>query len=974
MKQYLGNYLGLVIDNNDPEFRGRVQVFVPHILPTLYQDWNQKKENITLKCVGNNLPQGLSDNIINKLKKILPWAEAASPIVGQSSPGNLVSAANNISSAANPSPIGGSPSDAGGGASSFNQSPTSIPQGNPPPGIKCIIPLTNNGVFFNGVKPKFIDRLNNWYNDVSSRGFKVTCSSAFRSTEHQTRLWNNSRKDGSVAYPGTSYHEAGIAVDLIITGPGVSITSLKVPDSRSGKNYDNAEFKQTLQKYGLHQPLHPDTGTGTPEHWHIEPIETPKAQARLGSDARTRVAALMESGAAAGGETTSSSAFPAKPNPLSSKNSTGADVGSGASPITNAPPVNVAPNKSAGGGDTAADCPICNAAKENIGYRTDADLRRQGADGNVGCAYSVTKMLKQAGLAGGQGQIKGSISTTELNQQLASNPGWRQVPISQAGPGMVIVSPTIRDSSGKVIGQGHTAVIGEGRQIVGNLSKGANSQIGKDGRTPETWQQQMTGRGVQTYVYAPVGPGAPSGASSTSSAGAGQAAANTGSEGASSAGASPSTSSNLGQTTSSNILAKDRSARFGPELSNPKVLGRIEKICFDQEYKGSNPLPASLIFETVVNRAYFQGATLEKTLFHPGYLGMHSQSINSSTPKTEEIVRRVIYNGQNLTGMATDNASNEPGNQVAKGRCLAKCTGSWWDLSNGSVISDPNQIAALVTGNSSTKEFLYIADGQNGKCANHGIKAKRYAQAHNISIAASPDGSFKADAPLPEGLGKAVASDLTNSPTGSMPNSNTVNTVDSNGPTVIKNTNDSPKGMFTFPGVGAMVWVFFREGNPLFPVYFAASYSADEWKAAYGGRSLDPLGLNNGSVGNQISNSLKLNPNAGGGMEFTHIKDTSDPSGASDKATTMIYGDDGSNFLLSKGYTQFYARHDRRDQIDGNHFHINHGTEEKWVQGDASSNTQGNVFVKIGRVDSGAMEIVKQLSDYSASLNKDLLS
>ena len=29
---------------------------------------------------------------------------------------------------------------------------------------------------------------------------------------------------------------------------------------------------------------------------------------------------------------------------------------------------------------------------------------------------------------------------------------------------------------------------------------------------------------------------------------------------------------------------------------------------------------------------------------------------------------------------------------------------------------------------------------------------------------------------------------------------------------------------FAIPAVGAHVWVFFRDGNPQFPVYFAASF------------------------------------------------------------------------------------------------------------------------------------------------------
>jgi len=45
MKQYFGNYLGLCVGNNDPEKRGRVQIFIPHIMPALFKDWNEAQED-----------------------------------------------------------------------------------------------------------------------------------------------------------------------------------------------------------------------------------------------------------------------------------------------------------------------------------------------------------------------------------------------------------------------------------------------------------------------------------------------------------------------------------------------------------------------------------------------------------------------------------------------------------------------------------------------------------------------------------------------------------------------------------------------------------------------------------------------------------------------------------------------------------------------------------------------------------------
>jgi hypothetical protein len=88
MEKLYGNHLGICINNIDPENRGRVQVFVPHIMPALYEDWNKEGVDISLECVGDNLPNGLPSRVIEKLVKILPWCEAAMPIVGNSVAGS----------------------------------------------------------------------------------------------------------------------------------------------------------------------------------------------------------------------------------------------------------------------------------------------------------------------------------------------------------------------------------------------------------------------------------------------------------------------------------------------------------------------------------------------------------------------------------------------------------------------------------------------------------------------------------------------------------------------------------------------------------------------------------------------------------------------------------------------------------------------------------------------------------------------
>lgn len=93
-KTYYGNYLGIVIQNNDPEKRGRVKVYVPYISPAIYNGWNTVNENKLFKFLGKNIKtdiNGIGDksnyDILDQLKQVLPWAECAAPLIGEMSSG-----------------------------------------------------------------------------------------------------------------------------------------------------------------------------------------------------------------------------------------------------------------------------------------------------------------------------------------------------------------------------------------------------------------------------------------------------------------------------------------------------------------------------------------------------------------------------------------------------------------------------------------------------------------------------------------------------------------------------------------------------------------------------------------------------------------------------------------------------------------------------------------------------------------------
>ena len=57
-QKYLGFYNGIIVQNNDPDYAGKVKVWVPHISPTVYAGWlGQVKEDKRFKFLGANVAQ-----------------------------------------------------------------------------------------------------------------------------------------------------------------------------------------------------------------------------------------------------------------------------------------------------------------------------------------------------------------------------------------------------------------------------------------------------------------------------------------------------------------------------------------------------------------------------------------------------------------------------------------------------------------------------------------------------------------------------------------------------------------------------------------------------------------------------------------------------------------------------------------------------------------------------------------------------
>lgn len=75
----IGFSLGIVVQNNDPQKRGRVKVFIPHLSLNLYEGWDNLSEEKTFEKLSDPKIKVVIDDIKNQL----PWANCAAPIFGE---------------------------------------------------------------------------------------------------------------------------------------------------------------------------------------------------------------------------------------------------------------------------------------------------------------------------------------------------------------------------------------------------------------------------------------------------------------------------------------------------------------------------------------------------------------------------------------------------------------------------------------------------------------------------------------------------------------------------------------------------------------------------------------------------------------------------------------------------------------------------------------------------------------------------
>jgi hypothetical protein len=209
MEKYYGMYLGLVVNDQDPEVRDRVQIYVPGVTNTIYDNWNNKDTN---KSIGTDIGSTftLNEEILKKLRRVLPWAEKASPLIGR---GTAMYHQESIGATSSPLiPRTSTPSykiDGTNGKLDIND-PT------------VLVPI--EGSSDQSANPIVAAKVKELIAAANKEGITLGVTEGYRSYDEQVRLRNElgayvrGSGKGGAATPGRSNHGLGLAIDF--TGVG----------------------------------------------------------------------------------------------------------------------------------------------------------------------------------------------------------------------------------------------------------------------------------------------------------------------------------------------------------------------------------------------------------------------------------------------------------------------------------------------------------------------------------------------------------------------------------------------------------------------------------------------------------------------------------------------------------------------------------------------------------------------------------
>ena len=642
------------------------------------------------------------------------------------------------------------------------------------------------------------------------------------------------------------------------------------------------------------------------------------------------------------------------------------------------------------------------AAQSMIGTSTANIPGTQG--GNVGCAAAVSMIFKNAT---GQDILPGRsivLGTGELYNHMSNSNNWVPVNIDQMQAGDVLV--TARGSRA-----GHTGVYAGNGRIISNSSGGfAGSAPGtiQNNYSVDSWKSGVTTRNPgASGVFRYVGPSNGSPATGATTAGTTSSAncEETSVSDQTAAGANPHMSPQGAPTMTetktnqygvnadptagqaANIAANTAPTIGGTDLSSSGIsAGALEyamRTAAAESGAGINAGNATATYVNNVNNTIAMSQGIKN-----GY-EVRGVSFDRINQIAGEIKSRGLLNKNLLDIGYTQHNAND---MKAYG---IRNYGSYRDqvLSvarhvQNQANKNPTFAAALNSRNFSVAESLNggkIVPGWNNSIYRGNHLSNKNALTNLISTkyngnveAALADLSTKyPDTPSIDeqlaGVGSQSIAGGDSAPVDAASlgvNTNLVNNTNSYGAVAQVNVNNMAKGLFSYPAAGAMLWCFFREGNPLYPVYFGVSYSSSEWSSAY--RTGSPgIGYNpNPQDGSPRSTGGALNLNGVGGL---HWADTTDPldSTKNEKIITF-FGEDGSNLFFGAGLTQFYSKFNRRDQVDGDRWQTTLGFKEEWVQGDSNQVVMGDLIVKVGNVGQPAVDAASRIQEIIKEIQKPL--
>lgn len=141
-----------------------------------------------------------------------------------------------------------------------------------------------------------------------------------------------------------------------------------------------------------------------------------------------------------------------------------------------------------------AQAKVAARASANVGQSLWTEQASLTQNGVLGCAVSVSKNLRQAGVVDGNFM---QAAVVGLDNALQAK-GWQKVDISQAQPGDVIIGYRTSNPAASTGGGAHTGIVGEGGRFYSN-----NSNTGKwDEDSKQAWLPRSRGGGdyVNSYV------------------------------------------------------------------------------------------------------------------------------------------------------------------------------------------------------------------------------------------------------------------------------------------------------------------------------------------------------------------------------------------------------------------------------------------------------------------------------------------